>query len=63
MVKIARKIRLEDEGNDVAYWLSRPPLERLRELDVMRRMYINAYVAPAKQRLPRVYRIVKLKRG
>jgi hypothetical protein len=61
MVKIARKIRLEEEGNDVADWLTRPPVERLRALDSMRRMYINAYVA-GKQRLPRVYRIVKLKR-
>ena len=63
MVKVARKIRLEQEGNDVAYWLSRPPVERLRALDGMRRMYIKAYVAPGKQRLQRVYRIVKLKRG
>jgi hypothetical protein len=63
MVKVARKIRLEGEGNDVAYWLSRPPVERLRALDGMRRMYIKAYVAPGKQRLPRVYRVVKLKCG
>jgi hypothetical protein len=63
VVKFARKIRLEAEGNDVAYWLSRPPVERLRALDGMRRMCIKAYVAPGKQRLPRVYRIVKLKRG
>ncbi|MGP8239779.1 MAG: hypothetical protein ACLQVW_30790 [Limisphaerales bacterium] len=63
VVKVARKIRLEEDGNDVAYWLSRPPEERLRALDGMRRMYIKAYVAPGKQRLPRVYRIVKLKCG
>jgi hypothetical protein len=63
MVKVARKIRLEREGNDVDYWLSRPPLERLRALDGMRRMYIKAYVAPGKRRLPRVYRVVKLKCG
>jgi hypothetical protein len=63
MVKVAREIRLAGEGNDVAYWLSRPPVERLRALDEMRRMYIKAYVAPGKQRLPRVYRIVKLKCG
>jgi hypothetical protein len=48
MVKVARKIRLEGEGNDAAYWLSRPPLVRLRALDGMRRMYIKAYVAPGK---------------
>jgi hypothetical protein len=64
MVKVARKIPLKKEGNDdVAYWLSRPPIERLRALDEMRRMYINAYVAPRKRRLQRVYRIVKLKRS
>jgi hypothetical protein len=63
MVKVARKIHLEGEGNDVAYWLSRPPVERLRALDRMRRMYIKAHVAPGKRRLQRVYRIVKLKCG
>jgi len=60
VVKVARKIRLKDEGKDVAYWLSRPPTERLRALAKMRRMYVKAYVAPGKQRLQRVYRIVKL---
>jgi hypothetical protein len=63
MVKVARKIPLEAEGNDVAYWRSRPPVERLRALDSLRRMYIKAYVASGKQRLPRVYRVVKLAAG
>jgi hypothetical protein len=63
MVKVARKIRLEDEGKDVGHWSSRSPEDRLRALDGMRRMYIKASVAPGKQRLPRVYRIVKLKCG
>jgi hypothetical protein len=64
MVKVARKISLREEGNDdVAYWRSRPPVERLHALDLLRRMYIKAYVAPGKQRLPRVYRVVKLAAG
>ena len=63
MIKVARKIRLKDEGNDVAYWRSRPPEERLRAVDTVRRMYIEAHVAPAKQRLPRVCRIVELARS
>jgi hypothetical protein len=64
MVKVARKIPLNEEGSDdVAYWRSRPPIERLRALDAMRRMYIKAYVAPGKQRLSRVYRVVKLTAG
>jgi len=63
VVKVARKIPLKGEGNDVAYWLSRPPVERLRALDGMRRMYIKAYVAPGERRLLQVYRIVKLKSG
>ena len=64
MVKVARKIPLKEESNaDVAYWRSRPPAERLRALDLLRRMYIKAYVAPGKQRLPRVYRVVKLASG
>jgi hypothetical protein len=63
MVKIARKVRLREEGNDVAYWRSRSPLERLRAVDSLRRIYIETYVAPDQQRLPRVCRVVKLKRG
>ena len=63
MVKIGRKIRLRDEGKDVAYWRSRPPLERLRALDSLRRMFIKTNVAPGEQRLSRVYRVVKLKRS
>jgi hypothetical protein len=59
MDRVARKIRLKQEGNDLAYWLSRPPVERLRALDAMRRMYIDAYVAPGNRKLARVYRIVK----
>ena len=52
---------LKEEGNDLAYWLSGPPVERLRALDSLRRMYIKANVAPGEQRLQRVCRIVKLK--
>jgi hypothetical protein len=63
MVKIARKVPLKEEGNDVAYWRSRPPLERLGAVDSLRRIYIETHVAPGKQRLPRVCRVVKLKRG
>jgi hypothetical protein len=59
MVKVARKIRLKDEGKDLAYWRSRPLLERLRAVDSLRRMYINTHVAPGQQRLPRVCRVVK----
>jgi hypothetical protein len=64
MDKVARKIPLKGEGkDDVAYWRSRRPVERLRALDLLRRMYIKAYVAPGEQRLPRVYHVVKLKRS
>ena len=63
MEKVARKISLKEEGNDLAYWLSRSPLERLRAVDALRRMYIQAHVPPGEQRLPRVCRVVKLKRG
>ena len=61
MEKVARRVRLKEEGNDVAYWLSRPPVERLQAVDSLRRMYIKTHVAPGKQRLLRVYRIVKLR--
>jgi hypothetical protein len=63
MVKVGCKIPLKDEGNDVAYWRSRPPVERLLALDSLRRMFIKTHVAPGKQRLSRVCRVFKLKQG
>ena len=62
MLKVGRKVSLKEEGNDVSYWRTRPPIERLQALDSLRRMYIKTNVAPREQRLPRVYR-VKLKRS
>jgi hypothetical protein len=61
MVKVARKIPLKQEGrDDVANWLSRPPIERLRMVDTLRRMYIDGHIPPRQRKFSRVYRIVKL---
>jgi hypothetical protein len=49
MVKIARNVPLKEEGNNLAHWRSRPPLERLRAVDSLRHVYIETHVAPGKQ--------------
>jgi hypothetical protein len=46
MVKVARKIPLKEEGNDVAYWRSRPPVERLRALDSLRWFQVVTLINP-----------------
>ena len=53
---LADLLELASEDADIRRNLAR----LLGELASMRRMYIKAYVAPGKRRLPRVYRVVKL---
>lgn len=49
-------ISLSDQSGDKTYWLSRTPIERLRQIEVLRR--IN-YGYRAASRLQRVLEIVK----
>jgi hypothetical protein len=55
-----RKGRLKDQGNDLAYWLSRPPEARLAELERIRQEY-NEWKYGPDQGFKRVYRVVKRK--
>jgi len=57
--KVARKISLTDNDNtqqDLEYWLSRPPTERVAAVDFLREQYYGKT-----ERIKKVVRIVKLK--
>ncbi len=53
--KVVRKLRLGDaspEREDLAYWLSRPPEERVAEVERLRREWYG--------RLPRLQRLARV---
>lgn len=51
-----------EEPDDVFYWLSRPPAERIQALEAIRKEYNDWKYGP-ERRFQRVYRIVKRKRS
>ncbi len=54
--KIVHKSKLHDQSakNDLAYWLSRPPEERVATVDYLRKQYYGNT-----ERLQRVYRVTQ----
>ena len=50
-----------EEPDDVLYWLSRPPIERIRALEEIRKQY-NDWKYGTRREFQRVYTIVKRKR-
>ncbi len=59
MEKVVKKYKLNEEPNDLEYWLSKPYAERLRALEVLKENYINFFLNGHKPGLQRVYRVVK----
>lgn len=61
--KVVKKVPLHQAGNDAAYWRSRPPQERLRTLESIRREYHDWPEDNAshdhRPRLQRVCRVLK----
>lgn len=53
-----RSGKLEDMGNDFAYWQSRTALERLAAVEMIRQEY-NTWKYGPRQGFQRVYRTVK----
>ena len=49
---------LNDSKNDLAYWLSKSPEERIAAIEIMRE--INYDYNPATDRLQRIFEIVEL---
>ncbi len=54
--------KIGEEPDDVLYWLSRPPIERIRALEEIRKEYNDWKYVPERG-FQRVYRVVKRKRG
>ena len=56
-----RVFKKGEEPDDVLFWLSRPPIERIRALEEIRKQY-NDWKYGTGRELQRVYKIVKRKR-
>ncbi len=56
--KVVTKIRISEQPRDLAFWLSKPPQERLAALELIRQEY-NREKYGSDNRLQRVCRIVK----
>ena len=58
---ILRIFKMGEEPDDVLYWLSRPPIERIIALEEIRKQY-NDWKYGTRQEFQRVYKIIKRKR-
>lgn len=57
-----RIFKMGEEPDDTLYWLSRPPIERIRALEEIRQQYNDWKYGPQRE-FQRVLKIVKRKRG
>ena len=58
MEKVVKIVNKKDETNDLDYWLSRPPIERLEAVEILRQEYISL-LPEDERRFQRVVNIVK----
>ncbi len=60
MIKHVEKYNLgEEPETDLAYWLTKTPIERLAALEQLRQNYIKFFLNGNKPRFQRVYTVVK----
>jgi hypothetical protein len=59
MEKAVHKYKLGEEPNDLNYWLTKTPQERLSALEALRDLYIKLINNGHKPRLQRVYTVTK----
>lgn len=59
MEKIIRIVKKGEDENNLLYWLSLNPIQRLKELEKMRQEINLLFYHDSRQELQRVYRIVK----
>lgn len=59
---ILRVFKKGEEPDDVLYWLSRPPIERIITLEEIRKQY-NDWKYGSVREFRSVYKVVKRKRG
>ncbi len=58
---VIRIFKKGEEPDDVLYWMSRPPIERIRALEEIRKQY-NDWKYGTGREFQKVYKIVKRKR-
>jgi len=58
MEKVVKIVPMKDAGNDIDYWMSKTPEERIAAIEVYRQRYMKmtGYV---RQGFPRVCRIIR----
>ena len=59
MEKSVRKFKLGEEPNDLAFWLTQTPQQRLSALEAMRDLTIKLTHNGIKPGFQRVYKVVK----
>ncbi len=59
MEKIVKKLNLNDQGNDLEFWLTKSYEERLIALENLRQQYFKFFTNGLGTRLQRVYRVTK----
>ena len=59
MEKVVHKYKLGEEPNDLEFWLTKTPQERLAALESLRDLYIKLTNNGIKPRLQRVYKVIK----
>lgn len=52
--KIIKKLNLKDKGNNLTYWLSKPPKKRIEAVEILRRQF-----GGSTERFQRVIRIIQ----
>ena len=59
MEKVVKKLKLNEESNDLEFWLTKNYSERLNALEVLREHYIKYFLNGNRPRFQRVYRVIK----
>ena len=61
MEKVVRKYKLGEEPDDLDFWLSKSPQERLAALHILRERYIQFFLNGVRPGFQRVYSVIKPK--
>ncbi len=59
MEKIVKKYKLNEEPNDLDFWLTKSYVERLQALEQLREHYIQFFLNGHRPGFQRVYRVIK----
>ena len=59
MEKVVHKYKLGEEPNDLDFWLTQTPQQRLAALESLRDLYIKLTNNGIKPRLQRIYTVIK----